>query len=665
MRSMVPPGGHRSMVDGLQTGVNSLNGQTGAVTLESTDSSAEISEPSAGFINLEVPAVASWSTTAVRTFLYDPTNGNDTNPGFADVAGPYNPATQAKKTIAGLAAIFPRNLAGRSFRLLMASGAYANPDLDQLLSGMTGVGSGSVVKGTATNVTAGATAFADDTNDRTFIGATTVTGANVNGYNPTGAATTTSIPCTLNGGGAPGLPSETTSPGVLMWRLRFDNRAPTQAGLRNVCRDVSSVTGGTTIGVDQALPITPVATDVFYLEMAGVSLPSIRIGGFTSEPTSAGGISNGLQLAGIRATGTVVIGGGYIGLALFGGSSIGFRTEDILSGPSYFDPVAGVTITCGGGLRSEGVLGVQTNMQATFTTAACIGELSLLVYGQFTGRTVVVGAGILANTSALTGLGITSLRVLGPEDEAGIEMQSAWLVATDTATNVSITGCGAKPAIKPDGVGNRLEMSSAWTGSTGNTDVGLDLTGAQSSTVYLRSLPTVTGTAGDVRLSDGTIITWSSALLGVVDLNGNVLFGPGANPTQKLEQAIPVETFITPEVDFRAGHETTTAINMPLRSGKSFYFLTGRLFIDTRDATLTTGLTWNISQNGTGIAQAVGTTTGSLNATPLPQALAAAPTNVGIASMTTFPLQFQITAGVAGTGLTTCSGRYAVVGYYA
>jgi len=55
--------------------------------------------------------VANWPLTTVRTFLYDPVNGNDANPGYSDVAGPYNPVTQAKATEAGLASVLPTTFA--------------------------------------------------------------------------------------------------------------------------------------------------------------------------------------------------------------------------------------------------------------------------------------------------------------------------------------------------------------------------------------------------------------------------------------------------------------------------------------------------------------------------------------------------------------------------
>jgi hypothetical protein len=101
-----------------------------------------------------------------------------------------------------------------------------------------------------------------------------------------------------------------------------------------------------------------------------------------------------------------------------------------------------------------------------------------------------------------------------------------------------ITGAGANPAIRVSGTGLRITLRDT-SGSTGNTDVGLDLSpngssggvqGAQGCTIALITTPTVTGTAGDVRLSDGTIINWATAAAGVRDVNGNEIFGAGNAP---------------------------------------------------------------------------------------------------------------------------------------
>lgn len=111
----------------------------------------------------------------------------------------------------------------------------------------------------------------------------------------------------------------------------------------------------------------------------------------------------------------------------------------------------------------------------------------------------------------------------------------------------------------------------------------------------------------------------------------------------------------------------TYAFDMPIVAGSRFAITgTGRLEMRTRDATLTTGLTFNIAQNGIGLvgttAQAL--TTALLNTWSAPAMLNGNPVSMTMPDMSTFPLQFQITTGVAGSGLTTCTGRFVILGYY-
>jgi hypothetical protein len=161
--------------------------------------------------------IADWPLTTVRTFLLAPVNGSDANQGYSDVAGPYDPTTQAMATLDGLRTVFPVKFAGRKFRLIYAAGSYSSL-LSDILNGVDGFGT-SVVKATSTNPTAGSVAFQDDTADRTYVGMTTATGANAPGYNPIGTPTTTLVQLQLNGGGTASFAAEPGAP--LMYRIRF------------------------------------------------------------------------------------------------------------------------------------------------------------------------------------------------------------------------------------------------------------------------------------------------------------------------------------------------------------------------------------------------------------------------------------------------------------
>lgn len=471
--------------------------------------------------------VADWSMTTVRTFLYDPVNGLDTNPGFSDGAGPYNPATQAKQTLAGVQSVFPRSMAGRKFKLLIAAGAFANAELDSLLAGVTGIGAASVVRGTSTSVTAGCTAFDDSAADRVFAGAVTATGANAGGYNPTAGATTTNLPCQLNGGGAPGFGAEPGSP--LMWRVRYDANTATVA-LRNQCRTVLGIPTSASL-TTEAFTTSPGTTDVFYLEMGGLTYPSLRLGGNVSE-NNATNTTNGLQLVGIRSLGSTYFGDGLYTLCFFGSTGTAqVRSYIFNTKNAYVDPNGG-TVTTGGGFRGEAsllvsaIFGVATLQNVcTVGSGSFIGPGQILVGGVF-------GGGF--NTGPMAQLGfqlatsaVGPVRVLGASNLGGIECDSTMQV---NSLNTTITGAGAKPAIYCLVNGGLVILANTLTGSTGNTDVGLDLTGAYNTTVVLQSNPSVTGTAGDVRLAGGTIVSWATAAAGIVDVNGNMIYALGSAP---------------------------------------------------------------------------------------------------------------------------------------
>jgi hypothetical protein len=98
---------------------------------------------------------------------------------------------------------------------------------------------------------------------------------------------------------------------------------------------------------------------------------------------------------------------------------------------------------------------------------------------------------------------------------------------------INFTGIGSNPAIRINGTG-MLEDFQGMTGTT--SDVGLDLTpfgisgntvGAILSMISITGAPTLTGSNGDIRLPDGTIITWAQAENGIIDAQGNQFIGAG------------------------------------------------------------------------------------------------------------------------------------------
>lgn len=487
--------------------------------------------------------VADWTLGICRVYALDLVDGDDAFLGYADPtttgAAAYAVAcqlagTRAKKTFAGLAAILPRFGAFRLMEIVIANGgvntvgAYTG-GLDTFLASVFGFAQGSCVRATGTNTTAGVVKFDGSAADCTYLGGITGTGLNVAGYNPTGAATTTSIPCTMVGGGAPAFPAEPGVPAGL--RVRFSSGSETQAALRGVCRFISQRSASDTVIVSgTVLPAVPIPTDIFYVEMAGVTCSAYTLGE-NGIPTTA--ITNtAFQFAGIRVTaGTCFIGDGRFAFAFAGWNSMTVVNARRLNlRHSYIHPVRGALVV--GGNRAEGTLNLQNVAQLDAAQIGCAVQFFALncfsmsmpggswastmsLINQQSGTTQTIGT-----VSAPTG---SPPRSIGA---GGFNIQASFA----RISSLAITNAGAVPAVSITGMGgNVLLTSMPLTGSSGNTDVGLDLTKARNYTIYLETTapPTVTGLLGDVRLAGGQIITWAEALQGVIDLaNNSIQSGP-------------------------------------------------------------------------------------------------------------------------------------------
>jgi hypothetical protein len=141
--------------------------------------------------------------------------------------------------------------------------------------------------GTSTNTTAGSVAFDGTAATNLYAGAVTVTGLNAAGYNPTGSPTTTVVQMVKAGGGAPSIPAEPAAP--LGWRIRFDSATATVA-LRNIAKTIIKVSGGDTVTLNTALSTAPSASDVFYIEKAGVIVDATAVAAGPGQQASIGGI---------------------------------------------------------------------------------------------------------------------------------------------------------------------------------------------------------------------------------------------------------------------------------------------------------------------------------------------------------------------------------------
>ena len=474
-----------------------------------------------------VSGAATWTITSPRYFAVDYDSGSDSNLGYSD-SSMSAAGSVAKKTIEGLINVFPKTGAGRTAVVAIkarASGTiYKKQDgsTDAELDFLRGINGYQqiVIRGTGTNSTAGATAFANDANDKLYLGAQTASGANAAGYNPIASPTVNTFTCKFNGGGTPSLAAE---PGILGKRLRFDSNTSVTA-LRNICRMVHLNTS-TSITIDTDLPATPTTSDIFYLEEPGAAFDRLTVystdGAALALPSNF--TDNGVAIAGFRFPNT---GASWIAVACIGVGMTGLSFIDVASpstsavrcihsdrsftiGPSYVDE-SSATITTGLGIRMVGWATMSNMVTATFiNSVSTTGRLQVLTVANFT-----IGAGSYLNLGILTQncrgstggstspLGnvagnsasttIRRLRVVGGFSGACCVFQNTDL----NIRGIDINNVGALSLIRLDGVGISVSINDV-VGSTGNTSVGLDLTGARFAKIIMGALNanTFTGTA--------------------------------------------------------------------------------------------------------------------------------------------------------------------------
>lgn len=475
--------------------------------------------PTTGNVIASQRVAANWPIANVRWYAVDVVNGNDANVGFSDVSSA-DAGTKAKKTMAALAAIIPQIGDGRFIVIVVAQGTYAT---GLTFLNATGYNQPLIVC-TGTNATAGAVAFAGNAADLSYAGAVTAPGMNAAGYNPTVAATTTSIPCTKVGGGAPGFTVDGATSTLAGFRVRFDINTTT-AALRNHVETIQIVPGVDTIGLCVALPAAPAATDVFYIEAPGLVVPRVAA-----------------LLSAFSRNGWSVVGADFLLPSQFstGGSFYPtfcrFRGNFTMQGGLMFSQanVTHPTVVgaVAGGCRFEGF---HTCISTNFTMdRSYVSSLVLqfctntqLDLGSCLGNLTIVGRTTGANTFAKIGQNIAAqgqpVRILGVNSTGtgpltGIYAQDAQI----DFGGILFGGQGAHPAISLVGSCNISFVGQGAVIGNEGSDVGLDLTAAQSSTIGLIVQPTVTGTAGDVRLANGTLTSWSALFAtGIIDHQAN------------------------------------------------------------------------------------------------------------------------------------------------
>lgn len=223
---------------------------------------------------------ANWARCDVRVFALDTINGNDACLGWADSSGQTQSAIAAatvaaaavaKKTIAGLLAVFPTEGAGRIAHIVCAGAAAG--DLTLRTNGYQFL----FVRATGTNANANAVAFSGSSADLAYLGGSTATGFNAPGYASLVAGTNPYFTCEKFGGGTPGFGTYFAGLAAFAYRVRFD-AATTTAALQGKCYSIQWSDSGNRLFLSEAITIA--AGDKFYIEMAaGFTCDSVTIAG--------------------------------------------------------------------------------------------------------------------------------------------------------------------------------------------------------------------------------------------------------------------------------------------------------------------------------------------------------------------------------------------------
>lgn len=539
---------------GGSSGVSSLNGQTGVVTATAAQGLSVTS--GGGSLAFGQVIQATWPIANVRWYCIDGTNGNDSNVGFSDTSSA-DCGTKAVKTMPALAAIIPSACNDRKLVIRPASFDYTGQGgLDTVLGSTYGCApTFPLVLPTVTNSTSGAVAFANTVADKIQAGFVTVPGMNAAGYNPVSPFSQSTIKSLTVAAGTPGFPAEPAEP--MGWRVRFD-AATTTTALRNWTSPIIAIPASDTLGIPNpatgagGLPALPVGTDIYYIEKAGVTVDQTLLGSLHNNNSNA--LRPGvMQFVGINFSGLSVFSGGRYLMAGCSAASSGISFFSRIDTPFFYTDETNVSRQVGSGLRAAGFAQGTGNPFALNGLGAnqpvvSVGTLTMFESSRFNiSDGSYCGAGVaLFNCHAETSVNSSTdqaasviggrvansqspVRIVGaasgPAKSAGL-----MIISSDIELGrLLITSAGTNPAIALTGK-CYIYADSVVTGSTGNTDVGLDLTTAANSTIFLGGTPTVTGTTGDVRLCDGTVVTWASIFATpLTDACGNQFISSNGN----------------------------------------------------------------------------------------------------------------------------------------
>lgn len=450
---------------------------------------------------------ASWAIGTTRFFALDPVSGDDSNLGYSDVSMAAAGAV-AKQTWASLRNIIPPTGAGRIAVLAIKGPNTISESLNGFFSGYF------QFHAVATSD------FSDDSTDRILSGSTTgQAGPNMDGSWTVTTGGTTSVFSVAAG-------TLSAEPGIQLMRVRFKGNIT--SALTNICGTIQR-NSSTQITVCDNLPASPANGDEFFIERPGVVFDAIDLAFSAPEAgTYDQGAASVLRGLAVTTDSYLQVNGDNANVSFCetrgNQSAFVFDRIGFLYIANIYIPVGGGQVRVGG-CRGEGQW---YSDQVKEFTAQASGALSTQVgyesffygitthYSEFDGCLFRGGVHLENCQDVSFGRHANGFRNAVIDPGAASSAAGVTIVNSSNVTlqNLVITNMGAKPAIvvtgdgaaPGGGVNLRLYLV---TGSTGNTDIGLDLSNAIGTQVAVVSGVSVTGTAGDIRVAGNATSYWS------------------------------------------------------------------------------------------------------------------------------------------------------------
>lgn len=537
-----------------------------------------------GGTSLDPDVIADWDVDECRYFLIDNDSGSDTNLGYVDAApgSTIVPTGLAKKTItgpSGLLSILPRAGAGRiavvMFKNRTGGANYQDPSSVNEGLDLSGV------QGYKFFIVRGSTDLTNSTTDRILCGGITASaGPNGDGsWTSAGGSTVDAVTVAAGTVPAESVPNSGSSSGVLGFRIRFTGNVT--AALTNVTRMIQRNTASEiTFGVQ--LGTAPAAGDTFFIERPGVRVTAyceagilssggvdVSATGTTSEQVAPATVGIGVTNTAVRS---FIIGNEgrstytfcemvnvAAGTAIFNKAVTGrvdFRAN-------YFDET-GTSRTVGTGFRADAI---QLQTTAPISTVV-IGPSGICILGTAVSAAdatfipvenyIAIQGGSYFGRGCLLSSGGASARgdVIGAGASVGTNRRLRFNTSTSAGSLSAlclrgpiapIDGCefeniGASAAAirfghtsgiltVPDSVAAVYRIDNCVAGASGGVaGVAIDVKdiGAMAL-IGTRVANTLSGTAGEIRLADGSALTTYAALArtNVVDSAGNNIVGTG------------------------------------------------------------------------------------------------------------------------------------------